>query len=247
MATLIQSRLTAYGNDRTATSYGHHFAVPVLGTKYGKLANCSISGERQLAALSCGMLDAAGDVAEMMNDGAPVAAVAARALAGRLERKCYDWYVGDALPGHVATPLLLGLAANYPADHGTGPVLADALEEAGLEMMAEKVRRYWTEEESRRQKIAADNAAGICPLRHIYGHSYFGSGSAYGRLDCCDNCEPAGSQDNGFVRGPAAVRVRDRNQPARFVARGGDCIGEGREWSESGEWSPAAQAWEDPR
>jgi hypothetical protein len=81
------------------------------------------------------------------------------------------------------------------------------------------------------------------PLRHIYGRSYFGSGGAYGRVCCDGNCEPVGTKDNGFVSGPAAVRVKDWRKPAHFTASGGDAIGSGREWTESGWWNPATREW----
>lgn len=75
-------------------------------------------------------------------------------------------------------------------------------------------------------------------LSHIYGGSYFGSGGAYGAVNCCRNCRPVGRQDNGFVAGATKVEVIDPTRPARFYARGGDMIGDGRDWSESAEWDP---------
>ena len=73
----------------------------------------------------------------------------------------------------------------------------------------------------------------------IYGDSYFGSGGAWGQVVCSANCRAVGTRDNGFVSGPDAVEVLDPSLPARFYARGGDDIGEGRSWGEAWEFSPA--------
>lgn len=80
-------------------------------------------------------------------------------------------------------------------------------------------------------------------LRRIYGHSYFGSGGAYGRVACCGNCRTGGIVNNGFVCSPEYVEVIDPLLPAEFSARGGDCIGEdGREWSEEATYV-VGQGW----
>ncbi len=76
---------------------------------------------------------------------------------------------------------------------------------------------------------------GEVPLKHIYGRSYFGSGGASGSVRCYgfDGSEApldvAATGDNGFIRGPAAVRVKHGQV---VIARGSDCIGDGRSWGE---------------
>ena len=77
----------------------------------------------------------------------------------------------------------------------------------------------------------------IIKLTRNYGASYFGSGGGYGSV-CLSNCRTTGKMDNGFCCGPAAVEVINPDLPARFYARGGDCIGDGRDWAEAGEYVP---------
>ena len=80
-------------------------------------------------------------------------------------------------------------------------------------------------------------------LRRIYGHSYFGSGGAYGHVACCGNCRAGGVQDNGFIRSSEYIEVVNPLLPAKFSARGGDSIGEdGREWSEEATYV-VGQGW----
>jgi hypothetical protein len=80
-------------------------------------------------------------------------------------------------------------------------------------------------------------------LRRMYGRSYFGSGSAYGRVKCDSNCRTGGVRDNGFVRSCEFVEVINPLLPAKFFARGGDSIGEdGREWSEEATYV-VGQGW----
>lgn len=74
-------------------------------------------------------------------------------------------------------------------------------------------------------------------LKRIYGNSHFGSGGAYGSVKC-ENCEEYGCKDNGFVCGPEGVRVIDANKSAYVSAKGGDMIGDGREWKEKYEYTP---------
>lgn len=83
-------------------------------------------------------------------------------------------------------------------------------------------------------------------LRHVYGPSYFGSGMCYGHVYTCPNCKTEGRRDNGFVAGPDRVEVVDPEKPARFYARGGDAMNEGRFWYEAGEWIPGL-GWQEVR
>lgn len=92
-------------------------------------------------------------------------------------------------------------------------------------------------------KVAADNELGRYELRHHYGHSYKGIGNAWGSVEAVVNATTESTQDNGFVSGPRYVTVVDATQPAYFFARGGDAIGEGREWSERGTWYPSWRRW----
>ncbi len=74
-------------------------------------------------------------------------------------------------------------------------------------------------------------------LRKMYGSSYFGSGGAYGKVVLV-NAKVTSQKDNGFIRGPDEIEVVDPELPASVVAKGGDCIGEGRTWGETYDWTP---------
>ena len=78
---------------------------------------------------------------------------------------------------------------------------------------------------------------------HIYGRSYFGSGGGYGSVKTLENCRVGGELDNGFVYGPEYVEPIDPSLPAKVSASGGDCIGQGRKWSETAVWSPEDREW----
>jgi len=76
-------------------------------------------------------------------------------------------------------------------------------------------------------------------LEYPYGRSYFGSGGAWGKIKTCDNCQPTGEHDNGFIRTATGVQVINQNHPAHFTATGGDAIGDAtRTWTEKGFWRP---------
>jgi hypothetical protein len=74
-------------------------------------------------------------------------------------------------------------------------------------------------------------------LRGPYGGSHFGSGGGWGGVRHCGNAT-CGHGSNGFISGPDSVTVTDPSQPARVSARGGDSIGDGRDWGEDHEWVP---------
>jgi hypothetical protein len=126
-----------------------------------------------------------------------------------------------------------------------------AAEAAGREDR-ELHRRAAREEDARRREAARLaglahieelNAKGQWELGHPYGDSYFGSGGGWGYVRGA-GVKLEGTRDNGFMAGPAFVVVLDPTQPAVFVALGGDCIGEGRSWSEGGRWDPTTHRWE---
>ncbi len=81
-------------------------------------------------------------------------------------------------------------------------------------------------------------------FNNIYGGSYFGSGGGYGGIQNIKNAEVFGVKDNGFMSGPAGARVLDPSKPAKVVARGGDCINDGRTWTETYEWDVQTQTWQ---
>ena len=86
--------------------------------------------------------------------------------------------------------------------------------------------------------ISGATVNGVHKLKTQYGSSHFGSGGASGFVRCSSNCRTMGVNDNGFAAGPNQVVVIDSTKPARFYARGSDCIGEGRVWGEGGEYTP---------
>ena len=77
---------------------------------------------------------------------------------------------------------------------------------------------------------------------HIYGHSYFGSGGCDGAA-WGHNCSPSAG-DNGFVSGVTGATPVDSARAAAVWAKGGDCIGGGREWREGHVFHPG-RGWED--
>jgi hypothetical protein len=113
------------------------------------------------------------------------------------------------------------------------------------EIHAEHAAVYAAQEAERRAAKRARDEAGVVLLEHgPYGHSYFGSGGAYGRV-LLDNAEVSARGDSGFIAGPTECRVVDRSQAATVRASGGDCIGDdGRTWGERWAWSPESQSWD---
>ncbi len=89
-------------------------------------------------------------------------------------------------------------------------------------------------------KLGKEVSAGLIGFKHIYGGQSFGSGGAFGSVKAYDleafrrgemiNKEIETKEGNNqFIAGVYAVIIEPNTI---IVAKGGDCIGEGREWME---------------
>ncbi len=90
-------------------------------------------------------------------------------------------------------------------------------------------------------KMGKKVSAGLIGLNNLYGGQSFGSGGAYGSVKAYDlealrrgekvekKISRKSYADDGFCSGVSSVYIEPNTI---IVAKGGDCIGEGREWME---------------